>query len=739
MSGDRNTTGSNGGSEGNRYGAVPPVYEEDEGTGSKLHPRRFLGLAITHKWLIIGITCVVTLAGFLHSSFQTPLYMANATVLVERGSAPVRELPNPGQDWTQDQIFFTSQLGVMKSHDVAKAALSELPPALAAQFQGLPDPAAALSSLVSVSRERDSALFEFSAVSPSPRAAAELANAFAKAYREEAVRQNIDFISETNKLLMEQAKKLQLEYAATQKQYGNYLSKTGNYYPKNQQSIVDARIQSLELRKSQILIDKQTLDARMIPLFQVQKGTLDPLAVSTVRDDAIVKGLVDQYEAGQKELAKMAAQFTAEYPPYKKKAAELESIRTRIRAQALTLLNAEESRRNSLASELASLDKELLNLKNQSINLAEGSSEAVAMGSGVEALQKYMTLLTDKIREMDVAGKVLTSRVTIVNQARVPGYPFQPKRAKTTLLALLLGLMLSASVVGGIELLDTRIKDPENIERRLGVPVVGLIPLYVQEDHWLVEEAYQTLRTSLYYVSDHMKKNVLMVASPSSGEGKSSVSTNLGIIMSTAGERVLLIDCDVRKSSLHRFLKMDGKKGITDFLGSADPSPEGFIKPTSHENLSLLAAGPSPLNPPALFSMSKFRDLVKWAREKYDWVILDTPPFVAVTDGMLIADSADLILFVAAMKSTHEPLLKKALEQAYRLDKDLAGIVLNRFDWRLPDYYHYYYGRYYNKHYHYYGGKNGDSAHSDKDVSMAGRIKRLAMGGKRKHSKRPHA
>jgi Mrp family chromosome partitioning ATPase len=91
------------------------------------------------------------------------------------------------------------------------------------------------------------------------------------------------------------------------------------------------------------------------------------------------------------------------------------------------------------------------------------------------------------------------------------------------------------------------------------------------------------------------------------------------------------------------------------------------------------------------------------------------------------------------MKSTHEPLLKKALEQAYRLDKDLAGIVLNRFDWRLPDYYHYYYGRYYNKHYHYYGGKNGDSAHSDKDVSMAGRIKRLAMGGKRKHSKRPHA
>jgi capsular exopolysaccharide synthesis family protein len=344
-----------------------------------------------------------------------------------------------------------------------------------------------------------------------------------------------------------------------------------------------------------------------------------------------------------------------------------------------------------------------------------------------------MTLLTDKIREMDVAGKVLTSRVTIVNQARVPGAPFRPRKAKTTLMSLLIGLMLSAGVVAGIEVLDTRIKDPDTLEQRLGVPVVGLIPLYRKDDHWLVEEAFQTLRTSIYYASDHMKNNVVLVASPSSGEGKSSVVSNLGIIMAKAGEKVLLVDCDVRKSSLHRFLHLDGKKGISDFLATPGLDPKDFIKPTSHENLSLMPSGPAPLNPPALFSLTKFRDFLTWARKEYDWVLLDTPPFVAVTDGMLIAGYADLILFVAAMKSTHEPLLKKALEMVYRLDKDLAGVVLNRFDWRLPDYYHYYYGRYYSKHYRYYNRNAEQEPPQGRGAALASMLKKRVMGDRHRH------
>lgn len=696
-----------------------------------------MGLAITYRWFIIGLTFVVTLLGLIYVSFQTPLYMSQATVLVERGGSSVRELQNPGEDWSEEEVFFTSQLGVMKSRLVAEAAFAKLPPALAAQFSGFGNPASFLSSFVSVSRRRNSALFDFTGVSSDPEAAAAYANAFAEAYREQTVRQNTKFIEDTNKLLMEQAKKLQGEYTTMQKDYGALLSKTGSYYPKNQRLIVDARIQSLEVRKSQILIDKQAVDAQMSGLLQVERGTLDPLAVSMVRDDPTIRGLVGQYEDGQKELGRMASQFTPEYPPYKKKAAELESIRTRIKSQALMLLRAQQGRSSALASELASLDNELADLKGQAIQTAGGTSEAEAMGSGVDAVQKYMTLLNDKMRELDVAGKVLSSRVQIVNEALPPNGPFRPRKVRTTALAFLMGLMLSGGLIAAIQVLDKRIKDPDAVERTLGLPVVGLIPLYSKEDQHLVVEAFQTLRTSLYYSSDHKKKNVLLIASASSGEGKSSVVTNLGIILAKAGDRVLLMDCDMRKSTLHRFLHVNSEKGLSGYLAATELPARDFILPTSNANLSLFPAGATPLNPPALFSMTRFRDLLDWARKEYDWVLIDSPPCVAVTDGMLIAEHVDLILFVAAMKMTHLPLLERAVDMAYRLDKDVAGIVLNRFEWQSPHYYHYYYSKYYKRHSHYYGGKAQDPTFLEKTMAAGKSITDRIAGRRENAPRRP--
>jgi tyrosine-protein kinase Etk/Wzc len=711
------------------YGAPPPSYGGGEGGDQWMDPRRIIGLIITYRWLIIGLTCAATLVGFLYASLQTPLYRAQATILVDRGGAPIRELPNPGENLLQDQVYYASQLGVMESRAVAELALQFMPPSVAASFNRLPDPVGALlRHTVRVSQERNSALFTFSALSPDREAAAAIANAFAKAYREETVRENIQFISETNKLLAEQAKKLQSQYTEMQKQYAAYLSQTGSYYPKNQSSIVDSRIQSLELRKSELLIQKQALGAQMMPLIEVQKGELDPLAVAAVRQDDIIRGLVKQYQEGQKELAKMASQFTPEYPPYQKEAAELESIKGRIRAQAMTLLHAQQGQSEALSAELASLDKELADLKAQAIHLAEGSSQSLAMGSGVDALQKYLTLLNEKIQELDVAGKVLASRVSIVNPAVAPDVPYSPRKARTTLFAFLLGLMMSAGIIAAVQVLDKRIKDPDAIERKMGIPLVGLIPFYSKEDQWLVVEAFQALRTSIHYASDHRRKNILLIASPSSGEGKSSVAANLGIIAAKAGERVLLIDCDLRKSTLHQFFKLDPKRGLSDLLAAPEMNAKEFILETSSKGLSLLPAGPTPLNPPALFSMTRFHDLLEWGRKEYDWVFVDTPPLLAITDGSLIAEHVDLVLLVAAVKITQKPLLERALEMMQRLNKEVAGVVLNRFDWRAPDYYHYYYGKYHAKHYHYYGGNPAAPTVLDRAASTARKMTRRAIG-----------
>ncbi len=679
------------------YGGYPggAGYEPP---GGELDVRAMIKLFLAYKWVAAGIITAALVAGLLRAFLATPVYEARASVFIDRGASRAADKDASGvAAQLKDEIYFASQLDILRSRQVAQMAFDSLGLKDSAAFKGAANPLRSFMDHIKIERRRDSAIFDIGAESPDRLIVASWANAVASSYVKFVLDLNVQFVKDANGLIEQQAKELQQKYTSTKQEYGQKLAKEGIYYPQNQKEILDQRITSLEARKSDLLIKKQDVAATVTELAAVRDGRKDPLAAASVRNDPVVQGLAQQYSLIEKELSKMLAQFTPQYPPYVKKSAELADLKERIRSQALLILSAQEGQLGALGNEEASLDAELQQLKGEAIQATSSSSSLEGQGSGVDALQKYVAIMSEKMQQMDVASKLMESNVRVIDSAVTPKRPSKPNKRMTVLLSLLLGVMASAGTILGIQYFDTRVKETGALERATGAPVIGLVPSYNQENRGLVVEAFQTLRTSLLYASDHKRRNVIMITSSASGEGKSACVTNLGIVLAGCGDRVLIVDGDLRKSSIHKFFKLEPKRGLSEYLAQPGAKFEDFLLATSYPGLLVMPGGAVPANPPALFSMEAFRDFILAARSKFDWVLLDTPPVLAVTDASIIGEAADLALVVAAYNTSRLPLVQESLERLRRQDHEVAGLVMNRYKW--PD-------RYYYSHYHYYqGGK----------------------------------
>jgi len=669
--------------------------------GEELDIRGYAQILWEYRQWIIGVTLAATLVGLLYAFLAPRKYTASATVFIDRGMQKgPKDVSSVSSTDLTTEMFFNSQVEIIRSKEVMGGAVEALGLAKHPAFQGK-DAVVALRKMTAVQRKRDSALFTIAVTDTHKDEVAAWANGIAEAYDRVTLHQKLQYLQEADRLMAEQAGKMEKEYTRLKQAYGEHLEQTGSYFPENQKLITDSRIQGLELKRNDVVMQKNEVSARLNQLRGIQNDKVDPLSLAFVQANPAMQDLLQQYNQAEKDLAKMTTQFTPKHPSIVKKNEEIAAIRKRIRNQGILLLQAEESQAAALNQEYGALTTELATLKQQAIEGTQQSSQSESLQSGVDSVRKYMDLLVEKMREVDVAASLMSNQIRIVDRAETPGSASKPNRKMVILLSFMLGFMGSVGSVLLVRALDTRLKDPEDIERKLGVPLIGTIPVHTGETRPIVVEAFQTLRTSLIYCSDHKAKNVLMVTSATSGEGKSTVVTNLGITLASTGDKVLLIDCDARKSTLHKFFGMKAKEGLSDFLASEGEDASPYILPAGRPGLSLLPAGKTPANPPNLYSMAKFHRLLQGAKDTYDWVILDTPPVLAVTDATIIADEVDLTLLVGRFKFSQIPLMEQVLGQFNRIGHSVCGVVLNHFEYGR----HYYYRGDYYRHYHYYYGK----------------------------------
>ena len=307
---------------------------------------------------------------------------------------------------------------------------------------------------------------------------------------------------------------------------------------------------------------------------------------------------------------------------------------------------------------------------------------------------------TTKMQDIDLRrnAKVETSRV--IEEAIVPSDPIRPKKPQNIMFAGLLGIFLGLCLALLQELLDDRINSPEEAERVLRLPNLGHVPLVEEEGLRLIRdistfsplmESYRSLRTNINFAAVGTKLRSLVVTSSVPAEGKSTTAANLAMAMALDGKRVIIIDADLRRPSLHKLFRLESSPGLTDILVGTHEIAD-VIKPSGVDNVSVISAGSPPPNPAELLGSAKMGELITELESLADIVLFDSPPTLAVADSIVLAARTNGVLLVIGYGETKKTNSRNAVAALQRANARVLGTVLNRVEGPSSGYY---YGKYY--------------------------------------------
>jgi capsular exopolysaccharide synthesis family protein len=295
--------------------------------------------------------------------------------------------------------------------------------------------------------------------------------------------------------------------------------------------------------------------------------------------------------------------------------------------------------------------------------------------------------------------------------------------------------MLSMGAVFLIEYLDDTLKTPDDV-KALGMTTLGAVArspdgkaagilVTNQVGHSSIAEAYRMLRTNIQFSDVDQRIASLLITSPGSTEGKSTTVANLGIVMAQAGQRVIVVDSDLRRPVLHKLLELPNDRGLTNMLVEGAATTDGWLQETGVENLRAVTSGPLPPNPSELLGSARMRELVARLEAEADLVLFDSPPVMAVTDAAVLAQEVDGTLLVVDCGDTRRKGTEQALGTLNQVGANVLGLVLNKVDLTWGGYYYYYY----YSGYHSDNGRGPGRGRRRREQELRGVLKRATGKG----------
>lgn len=323
--------------------------------------------------------------------------------------------------------------------------------------------------------------------------------------------------------------------------------------------------------------------------------------------------------------------------------------------------------------------------------------------------QQARSYLVSDYQQLKLSEVQSTSSLNQKDPAVPNLVPIQPQPMRSALLAAVVGFMLAAGVIFLITFLEDTIHDPEEITRKWGVPVLGVISRYestpatvitMSQPRSPVSESFRSLRTNLQFAGVAKPLQTILVTSPSPEDGKTSVVANLANVISQNNRKVLVIEADLRKPRIHKIFQLSNRTGLTDYFLHSQDQLTGAIKKTEMKGVFVVTSGSLPPNPSELLGSDRMMEVVKLLGTHFNTIILDTPPLLAVTDALVLAPRVDGVILVIDPKKTKRGGVQHAIEQLKHVNANLLGVVLNNVKFKNSPYYYnrdYYYGKPYGK------------------------------------------
>jgi polysaccharide biosynthesis transport protein len=708
-------------------------------------------LSVLYKYRrVVIVVFALVVAWFLVQSYTTtPMYRATAQLVIEEDT-PGLGTPT---DIAQSQIlqdsdlYFNTQHRVLRSRDLGRRVVGKLdlhqvpefngqgPKQTALQigiakvkaavrkpFDGLlgtqpsrvaveprhADESAAEAGYVDamlgriqVDPIRGSHLVDVSFVAADPVFAARAANTIVGEYVAANLELKVGDLSKQLEWLVAEVGRQQQLVLASERKLSEYRETQDAGALANNQNIVVSRLNQLDeavIKARTTRIEKQEV------WNQVQRAGENRDVLAVIIQGPSIQALRTQVTDLQRQRAALAERYGELHPERKKNITDLANAE---RQYADALSKAASGAKGEYEAAMAqerSLTRELDAQKTATTSLNRKGINYSVLEREAETYRNIYNAMLQRERELRVIANSRTNNVRIVDPAEPPGGPFTPDHRSDSIYAILFGLVISCALAFGLDYLDDTVKTPEDITRRLRLRFLGLVPAVRGDRNPMLSgpvphdfgEAFRALRTSLVGLAAHNGPKVLAVTSAQPLEGKTTTAVNVAMALAVGGSRVLLIDADMRRPNVHKALRMANDRGLSTLLAGQARMRE-VVQRTHDPNLLVIAAGRTPANPSELLASDRMRALVDGLESgPFDWVIIDTPPVLAVTDAVIVAPLVSGVMFVIGADMTRWRLAQRAVEMLHSANPRAVAAVLNKVDFARN---RYYYSRYYGHQY----------------------------------------
>jgi len=763
-----------------------PVHTEDEDALPLLEYWRILR---KRRWTVLGVLLLVVVTVMIGTLKQTPVYRAKAILQIDRESQNIVTFKEVVEFSQQSEDYLETAYKVLRSRTLARRVIDKLKLEQVPEFNEEPswlsrvfrkelpeeDPKIIAGDVrsdpkhhrlignfldrLTVQPVRNSRLVEIYFDSYDKVLAARVVNTLAYEYINWNLQVKWDATQKASEWLSEQLAGLKARLEKSEEDLARYAKEHSILFIDDKQSMGAQKLKQLdeEYTKAEAeRIQKESL------YNQVKGGELT--SVPGMHESVIFQQLTVKLADLKRDYSEQSALFTPEYPKVKRLKAQIDEIETVMLKEREAVARRVTDDYRAAVNRVRLL-KDAVALQTREFNdIAERSIQYNLIKREVDTNKQLYEGLLQRLKEAGVSAGLKASNVRVVDEGEVPPKPAKPRVMMNLALAMIFGLSLGVGMAVFQEYLDNTLKTPDDVQRFLHLPALGVIPaasgngraklgygygygygirkrlpkpaetsvrgetqlhpeLIGSDTSAQLAEAYRSLRTSVLLSTSGRPPRIILITSAQPGEGKTTTVVNLAITLAQLGSRVLVVDSDMRKPRIAGLLKLKAPQfGLSTFLTGQSTLDEAVVA-TPVPNLYAIPCGPIPPNPAELVSSELMGQMISQAREKFDYLLLDSPPVLHVADSRILAAQVEAVILVAHGGSTPRELVNLAKTHLVQVNANVIGVALNNVDFSAVgyDYYYRYYRGYgYRSGYGYgYGGYGREDAQSEGDSSKA--------------------
>ena len=684
------------------------------------------------KWAILSLALIATVLTALVVHAMTPIFRASSLLHIQSEQANIVSIEEVYGVDTRHQNYYNTQAAILKSRPIAAKVIDAVGPPAAAPsaiprlrfdwrsflpFKAPEPPGGPLAAdpreaqidsylnNISVIPLRGTQLVKVSYTSADPRLAATYVNAHAAAYIDSILDARLSVTQSASSWMGKRVEELRENLQKSEAQLQAFREQEKLIDVEGYQALPSLQINDLTTR---LVNAKRRLSGTKIAYLQVygnESGAIE--SVPAMLGSSSVQQFRRIQAAAEQKVAELGKRYGPKHPKMIAAQSELAEATQNLESQQRDVAGGIRAEYLAAQAEVAALEADLTDAKQQYQEVSRKGSNLASLTREVETNRQLYELFYSRMRETAQTGDLESVNARVVEAAIVPRYPIKPNKKLAIILAFGLSLLTGIGAAFLLEQLNNTVRSAADVDDKLGLPLLGMVPLLGRKARNNAAlalfdntqnrfgEAIRTIRTGISLSSLDNPHKIILVTSSVGAEGKSTVAMNLALAFAQV-ERVLLLDTDMRHPSVAHKLNLDrSQPGLTELLAHQAPIKD-CITTVEEYNLDVLKTGLIPPDPLVLLSSGALSKLIMVLRDRYDRVIIDSPPILPVSDAAVLSTHADSLVYVIKSDTTSIQQIKNGLGQLQRFNAPITGVVLNQLDVRKAEGYsdYGYYGEY---------------------------------------------